>query len=50
MLKVGIIGYGYWVPNIVRNFNSIEGIRSCPSATVIRQLCIGHTRLIRAFP
>jgi predicted dehydrogenase len=25
MLKVGIIGYGYWGPNIVRNFSSIEG-------------------------
>jgi len=24
MLKVGIIGYGYWGPNIVRNFNNIE--------------------------
>ena len=23
MLKIGIIGYGYWGPNIVRNFNSI---------------------------
>lgn len=25
MIKVGIIGYGYWGPNIVRNFSSIEG-------------------------
>ncbi|WKZ33974.1 MAG: Gfo/Idh/MocA family oxidoreductase [Thermodesulfobacteriota bacterium] len=25
MLKIGVIGYGYWGPNIVRNFNSIEG-------------------------
>jgi len=25
MLNVGIIGYGYWGPNIVRNFNGIEG-------------------------
>jgi predicted dehydrogenase len=25
VLNVGIIGYGYWGPNIVRNFNSIEG-------------------------
>lgn len=24
MLHVGVIGYGYWGPNIVRNFNSIE--------------------------
>ena len=24
MLKVGIIGYGYWGPNVARNFNSCE--------------------------
>ncbi|MFA6078133.1 MAG: Gfo/Idh/MocA family oxidoreductase [Candidatus Omnitrophota bacterium] len=27
MLKVGIIGYGYWGPNIVRNFCAIEGVK-----------------------
>lgn len=25
MINVGIIGYGYWGPNIVRNFSSTEG-------------------------
>lgn len=25
MIKIGVIGYGYWGPNIVRNFNSIDG-------------------------
>jgi predicted dehydrogenase len=25
MLRIGVIGYGYWGPNIVRNFNSAEG-------------------------
>lgn len=25
MIKVGIIGYGYWGPNIVRNFRSLDG-------------------------
>jgi predicted dehydrogenase len=25
MIHIGVIGYGYWGPNIVRNFNSIEG-------------------------
>lgn len=25
MIKVGIIGYGYWGPNLVRNFSSVEG-------------------------
>ncbi len=27
MLNVGVIGYGYWGPNIVRNFSSAEGAR-----------------------
>ena len=25
MIRVGVIGYGYWGPNIVRNFNGLEG-------------------------
>ena len=25
MIRVGVIGYGYWGPNIVRNFQNIEG-------------------------
>lgn len=25
MIHIAVIGYGYWGPNIVRNFNSIEG-------------------------
>jgi predicted dehydrogenase len=27
MLNIGIIGYGYWGPNIVRNFSSVDGAR-----------------------
>jgi len=27
MLRVGVIGYGYWGPNIVRNFHAIDGFR-----------------------
>jgi predicted dehydrogenase len=27
MINVGIIGYGYWGPNIVRNFSSVDGAR-----------------------
>lgn len=27
MIKIGIIGYGYWGPNVVRNFNEVEGAR-----------------------
>ncbi|MGD0917410.1 MAG: Gfo/Idh/MocA family oxidoreductase [Thermodesulfobacteriota bacterium] len=26
MIRMGVIGYGYWGPNIVRNFNSTEGL------------------------
>jgi predicted dehydrogenase len=25
MLRIGVIGYGYWGPNLVRNFNSANG-------------------------
>jgi predicted dehydrogenase len=27
MLNMGVIGYGYWGPNIVRNFNATEGAK-----------------------
>jgi predicted dehydrogenase len=27
MLNMGVVGYGYWGPNIVRNFNMVEGIK-----------------------
>jgi predicted dehydrogenase len=27
VINVGVIGYGYWGPNIVRNFNAAEGSR-----------------------
>ena len=27
MLTAGVIGYGYWGPNIVRNFNAIDGVQ-----------------------
>lgn len=26
MIKIGIIGYGYWGPNLVRNFSQIDGV------------------------
>src|SRR5215471_6313578 len=25
MIRVGVIGYGYWGPNIVRNFSAVDG-------------------------
>lgn len=27
MIRIGVIGYGYWGPNIVRNFQQAEGAR-----------------------
>ena len=24
VIRIGVIGYGYWGPNIVRNFNAVE--------------------------
>lgn len=27
MFSIGVIGYGYWGPNIVRNFSALEGVR-----------------------
>src|SRR5271154_5155243 len=27
MIRVGVIGYGYWGPNIVRNFQGLESAR-----------------------
>ncbi len=38
MVKIGVIGYGYWGPNIVRNIQGLDSTRtevicdSCPSA------------------
>ncbi len=32
MLRVGVVGYGYWGPNIVRNFHGVQGcqvVRVC---------------------
>ena len=31
MIKIGVIGYGYWGPNIVRNF---QGLRECQVGAV----------------
>ena len=27
MLKIGVVGYGYWGPNLVRNFSEIDEAR-----------------------
>ena len=27
MIIFGVVGYGYWGPNIVRNLDNVEGVR-----------------------
>lgn len=43
MIRIGVIGYGYWGPNIVRNFHSTEGARvvavSDRNTAVLTRLC-----------
>ena len=42
MINIGVIGYGYWGPNIVRNFSSIEG-------ATVHSVCDGNQQaLVRA--
>jgi len=47
MLRIGIIGYGYWGPNILRNFSSIEGAQVVSVCDIDRQLL---ARAKKAFP
>ncbi|HBH60993.1 MAG TPA: oxidoreductase [Nitrospiraceae bacterium] len=47
MINIAVIGYGYWGPNIVRNFNATEG-------TKVLSICDGNqeaiTRARKAYP
>src|SRR6266536_722951 len=47
MLKFGVIGYGYWGPNIVRNLRSLEG---CQVAGICDQSPTAQTRIQAAHP
>jgi predicted dehydrogenase len=47
MLKFGVIGFGYWGPNIVRNLNSIDG---CMVTVVCDQSPAARARAERAHP
>ncbi|HUM04374.1 MAG TPA: Gfo/Idh/MocA family oxidoreductase [Terriglobales bacterium] len=47
MLKFGVIGYGYWGPNIVRNLRSLEG---CQVVGVCDQSPTARKRLQGAHP
>ena len=47
MINIGVIGYGYWGPNIVRNFGGLEG-------AAVRTICDGNAQSLerarRAYP
>src|SRR2546430_15155876 len=47
MIRIGVIGYGYWGPNIVRNLRSLEG---CQVAAVCDQSPAARKRIPQAHP
>src|SRR3989475_5766810 len=47
MIRMGVIGYGYWGPNIVRNLYGLDG---CEVAAVCDQSPIALERVTKAYP
>jgi predicted dehydrogenase len=47
MIRVGIIGYGYWGPHIVRNFHAAD---DCEVAAVCDKSPAAQKRIQRAYP
>src|SRR5215467_6450589 len=47
MINIGVIGYGYWGPNIVRNLHSLEG---CHVASVCDRSPVALKRVRQAYP
>ena len=47
MIRIGVLGYGYWGPNIVRNLRGVEG---CRVAMVCDKRAAALTRLKQAYP
>src|SRR5438093_13406648 len=47
MLSVGVIGYGYWGPNVVRNLYSLDG---CRIAGVCDRQPAALARVRRSYP
>jgi predicted dehydrogenase len=45
VIRVGVIGYGYWGPNVVRNFNAVAGAKVttiCDKRTLtFKDFCMG---------
>jgi predicted dehydrogenase len=47
MIRIGVIGYGYWGPNIVRNLSSLDG---CEVAAVSDKNPTALARVTKAYP
>jgi predicted dehydrogenase len=47
MIRIGVIGYGYWGPNIVRNLYGLEG---CQVAAVADQSPAALKRVAKTYP
>jgi predicted dehydrogenase len=47
MIRVGIIGYGYWGPQIARNFHAADG---CEVSVICDQNPTVHRRIQHAYP
>src|SRR3979411_3344901 len=47
LVKFGVIGYGYWGPNVVRNLDQLEG---CTVAAVCDRSPAARQRVHQAYP
>src|SRR6516162_1521387 len=47
MVRIGVIGYGYWGPNIVRN---LHGQKTCQASMVCDKSSAALTRVRKAYP
>ncbi len=43
MLRIGVVGYGYWGPNIVRNFYGLDGVQ----VAAVSDLNEGRLKLVK---
>src|SRR5678816_407473 len=46
MIRIGVIGYGYWGPNVVRNFHNLKG---CEVAVVCDKSSESQRRVKQAY-
>ena len=47
MVKFGVVGYGYWGPNVVRNLDRLETLKSLPFAT---RVASARKKVTKAYP